>query len=316
MFQGSTVSNFHCSCSQKGNCTIKSAFDLPEVSSLSAEGKTEILVNMNDFVTVSLDESQPLVTFGVADCVVVALYNPNFGRYFTHLLRDINYERTRISNVCTKADEDADDADDADECFECQADWTSEICMEKMYAEKCDTHCKACDDFAEVFSFKESLPDWVTHPATQAILFSQGEKSKLYQRYLQLRENGFRGNATIYIQPNVADDYIPIYGENKVLKMKKNQKDFFYEYDISNCYEGWKKTYFPGIFFKNLAGKGIIFTRDGKLKYTSNPNSTELRKRYYIKWNPFPNYPICTETYCENNDKGCHCKYLLHSNYP
>ncbi len=49
-------------------CEIKSALNLPEVLVLPGE-QNEIMVSMNDYVTVSETDPDMLVTFGVTDCV-------------------------------------------------------------------------------------------------------------------------------------------------------------------------------------------------------------------------------------------------------
>ena len=51
------------------------------------EGPDHYLVPMNAYQTVNKDSDIILSTTGVQDCVVVAIYNPRYGRYFAHYLR-------------------------------------------------------------------------------------------------------------------------------------------------------------------------------------------------------------------------------------
>ena len=309
--------DYSCSLPQ---CEIKSALNLPEVLVLPGE-QNEIMVSMNDYVTISETDPDTLVTFGVTDCVVVALYNPYHGRYLAHLSRDVNNDRTRISNVCSSPDV----------CFECQSDEDKE-CVDEMY--KANEHCYVssgcipCNQLDNTASFQESLPFWTGCPDTQAVLFSLGEPRKIYLRYLQLRHNGFGGKATIYIAPNrlemIRSNYADsglyteeaqaeIVGtENTVENIKKTDKKFFTEFNLLNWYDIWKDT-LPNpktkkdVSIVEASGGVYLFDNKGQLKYFLPDDEN--------KQNRAPYYNQYKNKYSGNDSRGWHCPYLLTSNY-
>ncbi len=297
--------DYSCSLPQ---CEIKSALNLPEVLVLPGE-QNEIMVSMNDYVTISETDPDTLVTFGVTDCVVVALYNPYHGRYLAHLSRDVNNDRTRISNVCSSPDV----------CFECQSDEDKE-CVDEMY--KANEHCYVssgcipCNQLDNTASFQESLPFWTGCPDTQAVLFSLGEPRKIYLRYLQLRHNGFGGKATIYIAPNLleqtARDYKEMgqYGPS-LEEIEKQDKDFFVKFGLMDWYNTWKNTRLNLDAKKNVTLVGamgaVVLDTEGQLKYFLPDDET--------KQNRDPYYNQYKNKYSGNDSRGWHCPYLITSNY-
>lgn len=288
-------------------CEIKSALSIPGVSVLPDEQK-EIIISMNDYVTVCQKNPAPLVTFGVADCVVVALYNPHHGRYLTHILRDVNNNRNSVSNVC----------DLPDICFECKSN-EDKACVDEMYksAWNCNeiSGCRPCNLLDNTASFQESLPSWVRCPDTQAVLFSLGEKYKLYSRYKQLKQNGFAGKATLYMAPNklqgqLLEQFREIYqdsAEKEIEKYKSQDEAFFTNNNLGKWYNTWKNTPYNSEAKKDgsiIDGSGgvILFDSEGQLRHFVHDEPSWYLNQY-------------RNTYSENDSKGWHCPYLLTSNY-
>lgn len=134
---------------------------------------------MNAYFDVENDNTKTLLTTGVRDCVVLILYNPNYGRYLAHYLKYNDFFEA-LSNACESID-----INDSD----CKIKET-----ERM--ESCDMDSK---------KIHLSLPKWTTDDDTVISIFNLIDIYTIVSRFNQLiRQITLKCNVHIHLYINNA----------------------------------------------------------------------------------------------------------------
>lgn len=154
---------------QNGGIIIeKTNQDAPFINMDIDEPENILFIPMNYFISCNIDEKRDLITFGMMHCVVIGLYNKNYGRYFTHIPYPTFFDENQNSAL---------EDNDSGGKYDCN---DTELCS-GIY-----------------LKIKNSLPSWINHPETQLFIISNSDIDKIQKRFEQIITFGFNGTATIY----------------------------------------------------------------------------------------------------------------------
>jgi hypothetical protein len=152
------------------------------------DSKPHMIVPMNAYQTVDNTNKNILTTTGITDCVAVMIYNPIYGRYFAHFLRN-NEFMEEFSNACILLNV-------IDRPLVC----------EKKYEYECNEKntCK----------ISSSLPEWINEKNTVIHIISLASSLLILARYVQIISKAL--NSTIYLYlPTPQEPSKDIYPEGK-----------------------------------------------------------------------------------------------------
>jgi len=131
---------------------------------------------MNTYAVSAKNEPVALFTNGVADCVVLALYNKDHGSYLAHLLRTNQFTDEQTSNAC-------------------------------FPEESANIDCSGTQS-KRGKTIQESLPAWFRSPETVCSLFSMSV-DRLMIRANQIISTGFGGSMEQYTVSKIRNPDYP-----------------------------------------------------------------------------------------------------------
>ena len=231
-----------------GNLEIKldRLDSIPFITSLNInliENSDHILVPMNCYEIVGVDNLDILTTTGFAPCVLVAIYNPRFGRYFAHYLT-FNEFVGDLTNSC-------------------EILGNNKQCEEKASGIDTSFPNKVCDNN----SSKIVIPLWVNNDDTVIHILNNREIFHTLSRIKQIRDTIFKGTINIYFPSHPPS-------ESQLLRKM---------FDIKNIkllsYLSGGDDIAPEIFM--MTGNGTIYF-GMKDDLSSNARLTDFYKSYQI----------------------------------
>jgi hypothetical protein len=146
-----------------------------------------MIIPMNAYQIVDKNNKNILTTTGITDCVAVMIYNPLYGRYFAHFLRN-NEFMEEFSNACILLKV-------VDRSFICKQKYEYE-CKEK------DT-CK----------IESSLPEWINDKNTIIHIVSLSDSLLILARYVQIISKVLNSIIYLYL-PTPQAPLREIYGDS------------------------------------------------------------------------------------------------------
>jgi hypothetical protein len=131
------------------------------------EELNHLVTPMNAYNIVNKDDQNVLTTTGVVDCVVVLIYNSNYGRYIGHFLKFNEFEEA-CSNAC-----------EINRNPECNLKTTND-CVSIEFLNGNKTYV---NNSSKIY---HTLPLWINETDTEIHIINSSELFKVYSRYKQI----------------------------------------------------------------------------------------------------------------------------------